>query len=103
MDYELIITEKAQDLLDDLVRYLLFERCSRQAASHLLDSIQEVYRRMQSAPYSFPLCDDSILKRNGYRKALLPDMSYVIIFLIEDRSIYILGIFHELENYGVKL
>ena len=103
MDYELVITDKAQEMLDDLVRYLLFDLCSRKAAEHLISSVQDIYQRLRLFPLQFPLCEDYVLRGNGYRKAVLADMSYILIFTVEDQAVYVLGIFHELENYGIRL
>ncbi len=39
----------------------------------------------------------------GYREALVPEMKYKIVFEVEDNVVTILGIFHQLENYIIKL
>lgn len=40
MKYRLIITERAETLLDGLVRYLLNDLQNEDAAIHLLDSVE---------------------------------------------------------------
>jgi plasmid stabilization system protein ParE len=103
MAYNLIITEHADELLDELVYYLLCEFKSVQAARHLLDSIEKLYERIEMNPYHFPECRDSYLNRIGYREAVVPDMNYLVIFRVEDKTVYVVGIFHSLENYKQKL
>ena len=39
----------------------------------------------------------------GYREAVLVDMGYVIVFRIEEASVYVVGVFHQLENYRKKI
>lgn len=39
MDYKLVISEHANELLDNLVYYLLYRLKNEQAARHLLDGI----------------------------------------------------------------
>ena len=39
----------------------------------------------------------------GYKEALLHDMNYIIIFKVEGKEVFVLGIFHELEQYKDKL
>ena len=53
----------------------------------------------------FPLCEDFLLKRREYRKAALTEMSYVLIYRVEEetKTVYVLGIFHDLENYKNKV
>lgn len=43
MDYKLVISEHADELLDDLVYYLLFRLKNEQAAKHLLDGIDVIF------------------------------------------------------------
>lgn len=104
MAYKLVITERAAELLDDLVLYLLQRLKSVQGAGHLLDSVSTVYDRLEENPYQFPECEDSLLKKRKYRKAKITDMDYLIIYKIsEDHSVCIMGIFHALEEYRKKL
>lgn len=103
MNYKLIITERAEELLDGLVRYLLYQIKNEQAAVHFLNSIEQVYSRLEENPLQFPRCRDSYLSQLGYREAVFTDMKYLVIFRIEENNVYIVGVFHELEQYRNKL
>ena len=103
MTYSLIITERADELLDKLVYYLLYQLMNEQAASHLLDGVSKIYDRVVENPFQFPKCRDLVLKRKEYREAVIPDMNYLVIYKVYEHDIYILGIFHSLENYNQKL
>ncbi|HJA57775.1 type II toxin-antitoxin system RelE/ParE family toxin [Mediterraneibacter glycyrrhizinilyticus] len=102
MAYKLIITEKAEEQLDNLVYYLMYKLKNNQASIHLLDSIDKIYDRLEENPFQFPKSRDVYLQRGGYREAVLTDMDYVIVFRIEETSVYVTGIFHQLENYTKK-
>lgn len=43
MHYKLVVTDEMERLVDERVGYLLSEFKSNQAASHLLDGIEEIY------------------------------------------------------------
>lgn len=101
MDYKIIITEGAEQQLDNLITYLLFELQNEQAAIHLLNQVEQIYDRLEENPFQFPLNNNLINK--DYREAILTDMSYVIIFRIENECVYIVGYFHQLENYISRL
>lgn len=103
MVYNLIITERAEQLLDDCVYYLIYKLKNEQAAGHLLDKIDKIYDRLEENPFQFPECRDKYLKYLGYRDAVLPDMNYVVIFKVENDNVYVLGVFHQLENYRNKM
>ena len=103
MVYKTIITERADELLEQLIYYLAYRLKNEQAASHLLDGISKIYDRVEENPFKFPECRDLILKSKGYREVVVTDMNYLVIFRVDDDTVYILGIFHELENYNRKL
>lgn len=68
MAYNLIIAEKAEELPDDLVHYLIYRLKNEQAAVHLFDSIDKVYDRLEENPYQFPESRDANLKRLVFGK-----------------------------------
>ena len=47
----LVISEHADELLDNLVYYLLYRLKSEQAARHLLDGIDGIYDRLETNPF----------------------------------------------------
>ena len=47
MAYKLIITEKAEELLDNLIYHLIYRLKNTQAAVHLFDSIDKIYDRLE--------------------------------------------------------
>lgn len=103
MGYKLIITERAEELLDGLTDYILYRLKNRQAVVHLLDSLEHLYDRLEENPLQFPECRDKYLSYRGYREAVLPDMKYLVIYKIREDRVYVLGVFHELEQYRNKL
>ena len=103
MAYKLIITEKAEEHLDNHVHHLIYKLKNNQAVVHLLDSIGKIYDRLEENPFQFSESRDVNLQRGGYQEAVLTDMDCVIIFRIEETSVYVTGIFHQLENYTKKV
>lgn len=103
MVYNLIITEHADELLDNLVYHLLYRLKNQQAAKHLLDGIEDIYNRLEKNPYQFRLSQDLYLANKGYHEAIVPHMNYVVIFSITADTVNVVGIFHQLENYQTKL
>lgn len=101
--YKLNITERADELLDNILYYLVYCLKSEQAASHLLNEIDRIYERLEENPRQFPVSRDIYLSDKGYREAIISEMNYVIIFDIQSDIVSILGIFHQLEKYQIKL
>ena len=103
MDYKLVISEHADELLDNLVYYLLFRLKNEQAAKHLLDGIDDIYDRLEINPFQFSLSRDVYLANKGYHEAVVPQMDYIVIFDVREETVNVVGIFHQLENYQSKL
>lgn len=103
MAYKLIVTEHANELLDNLVCHLLDRLKNEQAARHLLVGIENVYERLEENPLQFPLSRDTYLAGKGYHEALVPQMDYVVFFRMDTDIVNVVGIFHQLENYQRKM
>ena len=46
---------------------------------------------------------DRYLSMKGYRVAMIPKMKYILVFDIRVDTVFVLGIFHQLENYWIKV
>ena len=103
MAYNLIISDRADKLIDERVDYLINKFKNPQAAIHLLDGISEIYDRLEENPYQFSDSRDELLLKQGYKEALISDMKYKILFRIENNNVYVVGLFHVLEHYAFKV
>lgn len=99
MAYKLIVTEHADELLDSILRYLIYQLKNEQAAVHLLDEIKNIYDRLEENPLQFPFSRDAYLANKGYHEAVIGQMNYTIVFSVRVDVVNIVGIFHQLENY----
>lgn len=62
MVYKLIVTERAEEQLDECLYYLVYRLGNNIAAEHLLACIEKAYDRLEENPYQFPECRDAYLK-----------------------------------------
>ena len=91
--------ENYEQIVETLVNHLK----NKQAAKHLLESIDNIYDRLGDNPFQFAQCRDTYLAKKGYREAVVSQMNYIIIFDIRADVVNVVGIFHQLENYLDKL
>ena len=105
MAYNLIVTDRADELIDYRVAYILNKLMNPTAAKHLLDGINEIYIRLVENPYQFSDSKDAYLRSRGYKEAHISDMQYKIIFRVDENKnyVYVVGLFHDLEDYGSKV
>lgn len=103
MAYSLSVTEQAEEQLDKIILYLVYQLKNKKAAKALLDEIFLKYREASDNPEMFQLSEDEFLRSKGYHK--MPVKNYVILYLVNEAEmqIYIMSIFHSLENYRNKL
>lgn len=103
MVYNLLITEKAAGQIDQLTDYLINTLKNPDAALHFLDELDSIYQRFKTNPFQFPKASDLFLPDKEYREAILLKMSYRVIFRIEEKTVYIICVFHTLEDYESKI
>lgn len=103
MAYRLVITNEAEERIESRLQYILIELRNESAAIHYIESIETIYNIIESNPYVYALCRDNILGMMGYREAVFSDMNYKLIYRIEDNTVYVMGVFNDLEDHYNKL
>ena len=101
--FTLEITQSAETDLDKITDYLGFELSNPKAALALLDEIDRVSITLTDSPELFPLCSDSRLAEQGYRKAIV--RAYILVYEIDHAAhvVRVLRFFHGSEDYANKL
>lgn len=103
MIYNLLITEEMNRLLHESIDYLIYEKRSKQGALHLVNEVQKIYSYLEINPYLFSISNDPFLSAFQYRTAKLSSMNYIIVYKIVDNWVYIVGLYHSLEDYSEKV
>lgn len=99
MTYNVIMTDQAQRQLDTYVGYLINTLCSEEAAVNLLARAEAAIESLSHSPASFAVCADPALKTHGCRKIFLPQSRYLFIYSIVKNTVFIEGMYHELQDY----
>lgn len=103
MAYNLIVTKQAENLLNNLIYQLANRFNNKNAATRLFNEIECINNRLIDNPYQFPMIRDRYLSMKGYRVAMIPKTKYILVFDIREDTVFVLGIFHQLENYWIKV
>lgn len=99
MGYKVVMAESAEKALDRFVTYLLFEKKSEQAARNLLNDFEATKISLSNVAGSLKLCDNPKLKELGYRRINFLSHRYFMLYRVEENTVYVDGIFHELQDY----
>ena len=103
MEYKVVITSDAEEDLDDILRYLLLEKKSNQAASNVLNDFEATKIILSRVAGSLKLCDNPRLRELGYRRMNFLSHKYFMLFRLEGATAVVDNIFHELQDYENKI
>ena len=103
MDYKIVLMKHAEEDLDRFIAYLLFEKKSEQAARNLLNDFEATKTSLSHVAGSLKLCDNLKLKELGYRRINFLSHRYFMLYRIENDTVYVDNIFHELQDCENKM
>ena len=95
--------KSAEDDLDRFVSYLLFVKKNEQAAQNLLNDFEATKISLSNVAGSLKLCDNPKLRELGYRRINFLSHRYFILYRIENDTVFVDSIFHELQDYESKM
>ena len=90
MDYKVVVTSDAEEDLDRFLQYLLFEKKNEPAAGNILDDFGDTLNCLKNVAGSLSLCENQRLR-------------YFMLYRIEENTVFIDDIFHELQDYENKM
>lgn len=97
MKYKLIITKDAQSELEAIADYISESLSNPSAAARLLDRIKQHYNTLSDNPLIYQVCDSISSGEKEYRKIVINN--YILIFRVENNTVYILHIFYGRRDY----
>ena len=103
MAYRVVMMEGAEEDLDRFVAYLLFEKKNEQAARNLLDDFEKTKEGLSIVAGGLKPCDNPKLKELGYRRINFLSHRYFMLYRIEENTVFVDNIFHELQDYGNRM
>lgn len=103
MGYKVVLMEQAEEDIERIITYLLFEKNSEQAAKNLLNDLEATKISLSNVAGSLKLCDNARLKALGYRRINFLSHRYFMLYRIEQDIVFVDAIFHELQDYENKM
>ncbi len=82
MQYKLIITERAEELLDNIINYIINKLKNPKAAGNLLVEIEHVCDNLECNPKMYTYSEDLFMKSRGHRNVVVLHYDYVSIFAL---------------------
>ena len=101
--YKVYITGRAFSDLRIRIGYLRNEKKSMQAAQALFDDYRETRSILANIAGALADSDDEKLKRRGLKRINFLHHNYFMLFKIEKEKVFIVRVFHGLEDYQNRL
>ena len=96
---EVIITDRALEMFDEDLYYLVYSKKNSQAASHLIDEFNDTQDMLYQVAESLGFCRDEDLKALGYRIIFFNHMEYLFIYRVTDNKAVIDAMYHQSQDY----
>lgn len=103
MDYEIEITRKAHEDLDEFIDYLVNVKKNSQAASNLLKDYQKTQEKLKLVAGGLQLCIHPTLRLLGYRKMKFLKHDYYMLYRLVENKAFVDRIFHGRQDYVTHL
>jgi plasmid stabilization system protein ParE len=100
MDYNVVLTDAAEEQLDNILFYLARVLNNKQAARSVWEDALDTVDRLKNAAGVFKLCEEPELAKYGYRKINFKSHEYLMLYLIDGNTVYVDRIYHRLQDYG---
>lgn len=91
------------DMRNRFLQYLLFEKKNEQAAGNILDDFGDTLNCLKNVAGSLSLCENQRLRALGYHRINFLRHRYFMLYRIEENTVFIDDIFHELQDYENKM
>jgi len=98
--YKLVITELAEDDLDEIVKYIAVELTAPTAATAFIDAVSECYNRIEQNPLCYEAARDLKLRLEGYRRAVIKN--YIMLYKVfpDNEEVVVYRFFHGRRDYA---
>lgn len=98
-DFKVIFTDKAEIQAQQILDYLAYELENMQAALSVEQDMKDTAAKLSYMVGSLKLCDDADLRALGYRTIHFKRHRYFMLYKIVDNYAYVIGIYHDLQDY----
>ena len=82
--YRLYISDRAERDLDHIIAYIAEKLAAPLAAADFADAVYDCYNNLESDPFIYEQCRDAMLKKEGYRRAVIKN--YILVYKINEEA-----------------
>ncbi len=98
-DFEVILTHEAEIQAQNILDYIFYELKNPQAAYGVEQDMQKTIQNLSHTANHLKLCDEPELRAMDYRTIHLKHHKYFLLYKIIDSRVYVVSIYHDLQDY----
>lgn len=103
MEFKIVITSDAEADLDRIIKYLLYKKNNRQAASNVLKDFEETKNVLAICAGTLKLCDNPVLNSRGYKRINFLSHKYFMLYRLKNNTAIIDNIFHASQDFENRM
>lgn len=97
--FDVIISPKALSQLNNYIDYLQHTLLNEQAAYNVWQDALKTRDQLSQVAGSLKFCSHPCLKKNGYRTINFQQHRYLMLYRVQDQTVYVDAIYHQLQDY----
>ena len=103
MAYSIVVTQKAEQDLDEILAYMVNTLMNLPAAVKLMDDVERCYEKLTENPLMYAECQQPLLQKRQYCKAIIHD--FLLLYRVDEqqRVVYAERYFSQMQDYAHKL
>lgn len=98
-DFKVVLTNNAELCAQNILDYIYYDLKNTQAALSVEQDMKDTITSLSHIAGSLKLCNDPDLKSLGYRTIHFKRHRYFMLYKIIDKCAYVIGIYHDLQDY----
>ena len=97
--YRVDISDRAEQDLDRIVAYISERLAVPKAAADFVDAVLECFGQLENNPYLYEQCRDTILRKEGYRRAVIKN--YIMVYKVNEdaKAVIVHRFFYGRQDY----
>lgn len=99
MAYKVIITPDARKDLENYLSYLVNVKKNPQAATNVNNDFEDSVTDLENTAGSLKLDDDPDIAAMGYHRIHLKKHRYFLLYIVENNTVFVDRMFHDLQDY----
>lgn len=97
--FDVVISPKALSQLNHYIDYVQYTLLNDQAAYNVWQDAMETRDQLSKVAGSLAPSSHPLLKKNGYRTINFQRHHYLMVYRVEDLTVYVDAIYHQLQDY----